>query len=674
MDSKYFAYKVVFDFDKYSSANYNFSVNYKKLGGNDIPILLDPTIDGCGILDTPNTVYTLNASVSSDGTCFNIFASNVTLDCNGYTINYSSLSVGYGVYSNSSNTTIENCIIEQAPALLDGSFGIKIQGDNATILSNYITTRGDNWGHGIYLASNYNNLTNNIVSSNGKGGQSTQAHALYLYGSSNGTFTNNSFTANQPDSYGAYFDGVSSDNIFIDGRIYSTDSSLSPYGVYITDTSENNLFRNVDIYAYITEKNIRQTATAINNFTNCTFNKSQVSITSGSINVFWYADTYVNDTSSNPLNLVNVSIIDVNSNFINWSLTNSSGFINQLTLREYMQNATAMYFDTNYTFLGNKTDYAGDIEYVNLTSNAIDGDLGKVILTLTEEGDSTPPYFTVIPSNLTLEYGNLINSGVFEFDDDTGIDSIWINWTDYFTMNDSDAIINSSFVPAGVYEINVSINDTSGNTNETAYRITVSQNTEDCGIWLNESSPIIYSSQIIVYTNCTSDYSLLINNTATTNASTHSLGAGLWNFSVFRTDTANYSNIYNEEEFVINKISPDLHLYLNGTESNKNYNIPNLVNGTITKITLEGTSELIINGTVVTLSTDMFLSNLTYYEATDYRNYTARFNSTENYTEQTITYFASLREAIGVGMCELDVGWSQTKEEPYVTMGECLYE
>ena len=55
-------------------------------------------IDDCGTLNTTNGVYALTNNVNSTGTCFNISANNVTLDCQGYTINYSSDGsvAGYG--------------------------------------------------------------------------------------------------------------------------------------------------------------------------------------------------------------------------------------------------------------------------------------------------------------------------------------------------------------------------------------------------------------------------------------------------------------------------------------------------------------------------------------------------------------------------------------------------
>ena len=52
-------------------------------------------IDSCRTLSSPDT-YTLTQNVSSSGTCMSITSANVILDCNGYTINFSSSNPGVG--------------------------------------------------------------------------------------------------------------------------------------------------------------------------------------------------------------------------------------------------------------------------------------------------------------------------------------------------------------------------------------------------------------------------------------------------------------------------------------------------------------------------------------------------------------------------------------------------
>jgi len=142
----YFAIKYTAEVPKYSQGHYNFT--FEILGRN---FKLDPEIDGCGILDTPNTIYTLNQSVSSSGTCMQVWASNITLDCNGFTINYSSSSVGYGVYTNSSFTTVKGCVIKTTnEAVGTNAHAIYYNGassGNGTIFNNTIIVTNNSYRH-----------------------------------------------------------------------------------------------------------------------------------------------------------------------------------------------------------------------------------------------------------------------------------------------------------------------------------------------------------------------------------------------------------------------------------------------------------------------------------------------------------------------------------------------
>lgn len=122
----------------------------------------------CINLDAANTVYTMNQSVNTTATCFRILASNITLDCQGYTINYSSTSTntGYGVYANYSSATIKNCVIKEGATFSSerSRFAIYFLGaSNGTIQNNTITTTSYADEAMYIINSNYTTITSILL-------------------------------------------------------------------------------------------------------------------------------------------------------------------------------------------------------------------------------------------------------------------------------------------------------------------------------------------------------------------------------------------------------------------------------------------------------------------------------------------------------------------------------
>lgn len=241
--------------------------------------------------------------------------------------------------------------------------------------------------------------------------------------------------------------------------------------------------------------------------------------------------------------------------------------------------------EVNFTISNQSTNF---INVFNLSAGGysfyspiISGNVTNNFYNISEGGapaDTTAPYFTTIPNNATLTYREQLGV-LFIGTDETALDSYSVNDTD-FIINSTGWLSNNSILAVGQYELNISINDSSGNTNSTAYRITVNQNTEDCGVFWNTTSPVTYGEILNVQTNCTSAYTLYLNGSAVTNNSEQNLGGGLWNLSVFRTDDTNYSNIYHEELMLVNQATPSLTL-----SSNESWAI---TNGTLTEISGTG--------------------------------------------------------------------------------------
>ena len=93
----------------------------------------------------------------------------------------------------------------------------------------------------------------------------------------------------------------------------------------------------------------------------------------------------------------------------------------------------------------------------------------------------------------------------------------------------------------------------SANSSIDAQTLTVNANPGACDVLFNETSPITYPASFTVWSNCTSDFTLYRNGTLISNDTEQILSAGTYNFTVIRTDTQNYSNVYDEESFVVNK-------------------------------------------------------------------------------------------------------------------------
>jgi len=91
--------------------------------------------------------------------------------------------------------------------------------------------------------------------------------------------------------------------------------------------------------------------------------------------------------------------------------------------------------------------------------------------------DSTPPYFTTIPANASLEY--MVDSLEVDFDadDENVFDSYVVNDTINFQINSSGGLTNITGLSIRLYILNITINDSNNNLNSTIYQVNVSDTT-----------------------------------------------------------------------------------------------------------------------------------------------------------------------------------------------------
>ncbi len=203
--------------------------------GTNYPVLQWQGIElppiSCGVLSEAGQTYTLTSNVNSTGTCFNITAQNITLDCAGNWITYSTGGAAntYGIVTNKFNSTIKNCNV------LDGNwasaqtsrYGIYFnENDNSTLFNVSVNVSNSN-AVNLYSSTN-NNLTSLVANSKSE-------YGLYLESSLNNTIDNAIINSNL--SYSIALSSSDANNLY---NIISTTENLG-YGLYLMYSSNNNL-------------------------------------------------------------------------------------------------------------------------------------------------------------------------------------------------------------------------------------------------------------------------------------------------------------------------------------------------------------------------------------------------------------------------------------------------
>jgi len=328
-----------------------FCDNSYTLETNNIDYLPLSDISMCMALSTSDTVYTLITNVSSDATCFTIEADNITLDCDGYTINYSKSSVGYAINNSGGydNLTIKNCnIFTDATDMY--AYAIYTSGmEDSTITNNTINVSNPSgfFQYGIFFdSSSSNTISDNTVTTYG-----AADHAIRIESSSH----SNNISSNILIIEGSMLTGglyiVSSNDSYISSN--NITASGSNYALWL-DEAYNNRIYDTFLDAY-TSSDIRVEETSKNYLINCTFNQSDIYfIASPTLEIQWYLDIYVNDSSGSSLEDANVTAWQSNGTEAFSNITDAQGNIQRHIL-------------TEYTHTPSGKDYT---DYVNYTVNA----------------------------------------------------------------------------------------------------------------------------------------------------------------------------------------------------------------------------------------------------------------------------------------------------------------
>ena len=414
----------------------------------------------CGPLNSANTVYTLTSNVSSNGTCFTITQPNITLDCNGYWINYSinGSNNAYGIYSNQFNTTIKNCNV------IDGNYsstavwrrGIYLDNSaNSTLYRNFAISNNSN-AIDVEGNSRYVNLTNNTgISTSNRGiylyvtnsiltdniGMSNSTHAFDIgWGSANNLFINDVGITNSTNGNGIilyYADnntlincsGTSKDEgVNIHDSDYTTLIGIKAIGVsggwgIRIDNSNHSLIRDCNNLSGFYSVYFSTGGISINNtFINCSYDSESINGGGNELIRKWYYQTYVNYTDGTAVTGANITAYNATGQLQFTTQTNSSGYIPRQEVTEYInRGGTRSYYNNytiNITLFGHETE--SNIFNFTTTQNKVDDvftlnrltpgengcgvlDSPNTIYTLTQNVLSQGTCFTVAADNITLE-------------------------------------------------------------------------------------------------------------------------------------------------------------------------------------------------------------------------------------------------------------------------------
>lgn len=280
---------------------------------------------------------------------------------------------------------------------------------------------------------------------------------------------------------------------------------------------------------------------AYGNGTNTNYNTSETryyTIAKASSVVY----TYLNDSRSD-ITIQNNTAIWLNSTLITGdvgatlTLYNNGTVINSGTsplsnLTAF--NATGMFnITTIYTSSENYT-VGSETWWVNVTAI-----------------DTTPPSFIDgTPTNQTITYGDAFAYNI-NATDEIALDCFIVNDTTNFKINCSGYLENNTLLSAGLYNLNVTINDTSNNKNSGFFWVNVTKANPSLNMAITGTTPIEYG--------ITSDFSESETNTGDGGCSysmdrgNEVYGAGTWVFNYSTSGCINYTAGSVTKDLVVDK-------------------------------------------------------------------------------------------------------------------------
>jgi hypothetical protein len=465
--------------------------------------------------------------------------------------------------------------------LVDGGFGITIDdGTNVNITNNNIGFVG----LGILPNTNGLRIVNNLISTS----------TLGIYPSSNGASSrfNHSWIENNTFdrlSQALYLDQHIYNNTFLNNNFSnSLQYAILDYSAYNNTLIYNNSAGEIKWGKINLSTNItlagNVSAYLMNNIVGLVNDVNTLKLNETAQITFRGLNTTTHLLFKDGVRCDNLDICNITFDSTGTVVAKVSSFSNFTTLEEkefpvfnpIPQNQTILYgnqfnYDINATddvalsnYSVNDTSFrinaSGNIEnvtslhlalyWLNITINDTSNNLNSTLI-FVNVTDTTYPYFINVPQNQTLGYGDLFAYQI-NATDNYNISSYTVNDTTNFKINSSGYLENATAISVGFYNLNVSINDSSNNTNSSVFFVNVTDTIAPYFVNLPQNQTVAYGNAFAYQINTSDNHNVsnyIVNDTNNfkINSSGYlenatAISVGLYNLNVSINDSSNNIN------------------------------------------------------------------------------------------------------------------------------------
>jgi hypothetical protein len=236
-------YQINASLTDYSPNNATSVTNLSETNNTQVDLVIAQSNVTC---TTINLDSTLSSNLSSTSTCLTINASNIVVDCAGYSINYSSDdTLGYGInITGLHNVTIKDCQIIEGSSGTNDKHGILVaHSTNVTVTNTSIQMRWGSDGINIKNSTTSNYTRNTITTTNGNANGincDTNCSSTKFYNNSITAGRSGFFLQSSEDSNVSYnYVNAASNAIYINGGKAAVRNRIEHNELISTDDSTN---------------------------------------------------------------------------------------------------------------------------------------------------------------------------------------------------------------------------------------------------------------------------------------------------------------------------------------------------------------------------------------------------------------------------------------------------